>query len=60
MFSLAGNELGRIEVPEKIGNICFGGIDGKTLFIAVSSTIYIIDTNVRDARFEREQSTLRW
>lgn len=55
VFSPAGNELGRIEIPEKIGNICFGGKDGRTLFVAASSSIYQIETLVRDARFEREQ-----
>jgi len=35
-----GTLLGKIPVPEKVGNLCFGGADGKTLFIAASTSLY--------------------
>ncbi len=37
-----GTDLGRILVPEKVGNVCFGGVDGDLLFIAASSSLYAI------------------
>jgi len=37
-----GTLLGKIPVPEKVGNLCFGGADGKTLFIAASTSLYRI------------------
>jgi gluconolactonase len=44
-----GQELGRIEVPELVGNLCFGGPGGTDLYIAGSTSIYRITTEVRDA-----------
>jgi len=37
-----GTLLGKIPVPEKVGNLCFGGTDGNTLFIAASTSLYRI------------------
>ena len=37
-----GTRLARIPVPEKVGNVCFGGPAGDQLFIAASSSIYCI------------------
>jgi len=37
-----GTLLAKIPVPEKVGNLCFGGADNKTLFIAASSSLYRI------------------
>ncbi len=37
-----GTRLARIAVPEKVGNVCFGGVAGDELFIAASSSIYRI------------------
>lgn len=44
-----GEELLHIPVPEVVGNLCFGGDDGRELFIAASSSIYAIRTTTRDA-----------
>ncbi|MBE6483873.1 MAG: SMP-30/gluconolactonase/LRE family protein, partial [Actinomycetaceae bacterium] len=46
-----GEEIGRVPVPEKIGNLCFGGPDGTDLFIAASTSIYRLRTNTRDCRY---------
>lgn len=51
VFTGAGDELGRISVPEKIGNLCFGGEDGTTLFITASSSLYSLSTTTRDCRW---------
>lgn len=49
VFAPDGTEIGRIEVPELTGNLCFGGADGKDLYIAASTSIYRIHTLTRDA-----------
>jgi gluconolactonase len=49
VFSPAGEALTRIPVPEKIANLCFGGDDGRTLYITASTSLYRIRTTVRDA-----------
>jgi gluconolactonase len=42
--------LGRIEVPENVGNLNWGGDDWKTLFICASTSLYKIDLNVSGNR----------
>lgn len=34
--------LGKIHVPEKVGNLCFGGPEGNQLYIAASTSLYRI------------------
>jgi gluconolactonase len=49
VFSPAGELVERVPVPEKIGNLCFGGVDGRTLYITATTSLYRIRTTVRDA-----------
>ncbi|MGH7121608.1 MAG: SMP-30/gluconolactonase/LRE family protein, partial [Acetobacteraceae bacterium] len=42
--------LGRIEVPENVGNLNWGGTDWKTLFICASTSLYKIDLEVSGNR----------
>ncbi|QYN36368.1 SMP-30/gluconolactonase/LRE family protein [Pseudonocardia sp. DSM 110487] len=49
VFDPAGGPLLRIPVPEKIANLCFGGEDGRTIYIVASTSLYRIRTTVRDA-----------
>lgn len=51
VFSPAGALLGQIPVPEKIGNLCFGGADGSTLFITATSSLYTVATATQDCRW---------
>lgn len=44
-----GTRMGRIPVPEKVGNLCFGGPRGDELFIAASTSLYRIRLNTRGA-----------
>lgn len=44
-----GTLLGKIAVPEKVGNLCFGGPRGDALFIVASSSLYRIVLNTRGA-----------
>jgi gluconolactonase len=38
-----GTLLGKIHVPEKVGNLCFGGPQGNQLYIAASTSLYRIN-----------------
>jgi len=49
VFSPTGALLLRVPVPEKIANVCFGGQDGRTLYIAASTSLYRIRTTTTDA-----------
>ncbi len=44
-----GTRIGRIAVPEKVGNVCFGGPGGDELFICASMSLYRIRLNTRGA-----------
>lgn len=46
-----GQELGRIQTPETTANLCFGGENGKTLYIAATSVLYGIETEVHGLEF---------
>jgi gluconolactonase len=44
-----GTRMGRIPVPEKVGNLVFGGPEGNELFICASTSLYRIVLNTRGA-----------
>ncbi len=44
-----GTRLARIAVPEKVGNVCFGGAQGHELFVCASTSLYRITLNTRGA-----------
>jgi len=46
IFSPEGKPLGTIVMPERVGNVTFGGSDRKTLYIAASTSIYRIQLNI--------------
>ena len=47
VFAPDGKLIGKVKVPEGPANLCFGGDDGKTLFITARTSLYSIKTNVR-------------
>jgi gluconolactonase len=49
VFHPDGTRIGRIAVPEKVGNLCFGGEAGNELFICASTSLYRIVLNTRGA-----------
>jgi gluconolactonase len=49
VFLPTGERIARIPVPERVGNLCFGGPDGSILFIAAGTSIYSIPTSTRQA-----------
>ncbi len=50
VFAQDGKLLGKILVPESPSNLCFGGADGKTLFITARKSVYSIPVLVKGAR----------
>jgi gluconolactonase len=44
-----GTRLARLPVPEKVGNLVFGGADGDELYICASSSLYRIRLRTRGA-----------
>ncbi|MFM9924807.1 SMP-30/gluconolactonase/LRE family protein [Variovorax sp. H27-G14] len=44
-----GTRMARIAVPEKVGNLTFGGSDGNELFVCASTSLYRIRLNTRGA-----------
>lgn len=44
-----GTRIGRIPVPEKVGNLTFGGPQGDQLFICASTSLYRIALHTRGA-----------
>jgi gluconolactonase len=49
VFAPDGELLLQVPVPEKIGNLCFGGPSGRDLYIAATSSLYRITTTTRNA-----------
>ena len=49
IFHPDGKRLGHIPVPEKVGNLCFGGPNGDDLFICASTSLYRIHLHTRGA-----------
>jgi len=50
IFTPDGKLIGKILVPETPANLCFGGADGKTLFITARKSLYAIPVLVRGAQ----------
>jgi gluconolactonase len=44
-----GRPVARVPMPEPVGNLCFGGPDGRTLFVASTDAVHRVRTSVRDA-----------
>ena len=50
IFAPDGKLIGKILVPESPANLCFGGADGKTLYITARKSLYAIPTSVTAAK----------
>jgi gluconolactonase len=50
IFAPDGALIGKILAPEAPANLCFGGEDGKTLFITARTSLYAIRVGVTGAR----------
>ncbi len=47
VFDAAGKKIETIEIPERPANVCFGGTDGKTLFITARTSLYSLRMQVK-------------
>ena len=47
VFNPAGEAIGRIALPERCANVCFGGRRRNRLFMAASQSIYALYVNTR-------------
>ncbi|MEL6437190.1 MAG: SMP-30/gluconolactonase/LRE family protein [Pseudomonadota bacterium] len=48
-LSPEGALIGKIKLPAATANLCFGGVDGTTMFITSSDKVYRVCTTRRDA-----------
>ena len=51
VFNPTGKQIADIEFPERPSNICFGGKNGKTLYITARTGFYSLDMKVAGAGF---------
>ena len=49
VFSPAGRLIGRIRLPERCANVCFGGLARNRLFMAASQSLYAVYVNTQGA-----------
>ena len=49
VFNPRGRPIGRIRLPERCANLCFGGAHNNRLFMAASHSLYALHVNTRGA-----------
>jgi len=49
VFAPDGKRIGKIVLPERSANICFGGVKRNRLFMAASHSIYSLYVNTQGA-----------
>jgi gluconolactonase len=49
VFSPAGKPIGRIDLPERCANLCFGGLYRNRLFLCGSTSLYSLYVNTQGA-----------
>jgi gluconolactonase len=50
VFNPDGRLIGRIDLPERCANLCFGGLHRNRLFMAASKSVYALYVNTQGAR----------
>ena len=51
-YNPLGEQIGYIKMSERVSNVDFGGVDGKTLFITASSSFYMASLTVKGCKFK--------
>ncbi|MDW8028892.1 MAG: SMP-30/gluconolactonase/LRE family protein [Armatimonadota bacterium] len=51
IFAPDGKLIGMLQLPEVPANLCFGGPDGKHLFITARTSVYLLKANVAGAKY---------
>ena len=49
IFAADGKPIGRIALPERCANLCFGGLKRNRLFMAASQSVYVLYVNTQGA-----------
>jgi gluconolactonase len=49
VFAPDGKPIGRIALPERSANVCFGGLKRNRLFMAASQSLYALYVNTQGA-----------
>ena len=49
VFNPEGKPIGRIHIPERVANVCFGGRSRNRLFMAGSTSVYSLFVNTQGA-----------
>ncbi|MGI9425262.1 MAG: SMP-30/gluconolactonase/LRE family protein [Hyphomicrobiaceae bacterium] len=47
VFAADGHQIGRIRLPERCANVCFGGLKRNRLFMAASQSLYALYVNTQ-------------
>jgi gluconolactonase len=50
IYNPDGRLIGRVNLPERCANLCFGGTHGNRLFMAASKSVYSLYVNTQGAR----------
>jgi len=51
VFNAEGRLIGRIDLPERCANLCFGGVHRNRLFMAASTSLYSLYVNTQGALY---------
>jgi gluconolactonase len=51
-YTSSGEQIGYIKIPEIVSNVDFGGLEGNKLFITASTSFYMVDLNIKGAKFK--------
>jgi len=51
IFNPAGKLIGRIDLPERCANVCFGGVQRNRLFMAATTSIYALYVNTQGVAY---------
>jgi gluconolactonase len=51
VFNADGKLIGRIDLPERCANVCFGGLHRNRLFMAASSSLYALYVNAQGVAY---------
>ncbi|TCR66381.1 isochorismatase family protein [Bosea sp. BK604] len=46
VYTIGGELIGKLRVPELVGNLTWGGPDWRTLFLTATHSLYAVDTKV--------------
>ena len=49
IFNPDGKRIGRINMPERVANVCFGGPHRNRLFMAASTSLYSLYVSTQGA-----------